>query len=156
MPDEDRVEEPPLSYTQGTFAEASRILYHITGERSYMSKAGQVLKYCLTGNRTTDSGLLRSEGESMDQSIFKAVFVPYAVNFVLDSDADASIARAVKEKLLQNAEALDRNLDRTYYPSMYCNYYWGTAVRPGSTVQMGAQASGASLIENVARMVAGE
>ena len=156
MPDEDRVEEPPLSYTQGTFAEASRILYHITGERSYMSKAGQVLKYCLTGNRTTDSGLLRSEGENMDQSIFKAVFVPYAVNFVLDSDADASISRAVKEKLLQNAEALDRNLDRTYYPSMYCNYYWGTAVKPGATVQMGAQVSGASLIENVARMVAGE
>jgi predicted alpha-1,6-mannanase (GH76 family) len=29
-----RVEEPPLSYTQGTFAEACRILYHVTDENN--------------------------------------------------------------------------------------------------------------------------
>ena len=156
MPDAERVEEPPLSYTQGTFGEAARVLYHITSEKSYMDKAAQGLLYCLNSNRTTTNGLLRSEGESMDQSIFKAVFVPYAVNYVLDDKADKSSALAIKEKLLQNAEALSNNLDRTYYPSMYCNYYWGSTVNVGATVQMGAQASGASLIENVARMVAGE
>lgn len=39
MPDSERVEEPPLTYTQGTFGEACRQLYHITGEKIYMNKA---------------------------------------------------------------------------------------------------------------------
>lgn len=154
MPDAERVEEPPLSYTQGTFAEAARVLYHITGEKSYMEKAAQVLVYCLTGNRTTSNGVLRHEGENMDQSIFKAVFVPYAVNYVLDSDADSAKALTIKELLLKNAETLDKHLDRSQYPSMFCSYYWGDTVAKGQTVSMGAQASGASLMENIARMTA--
>lgn len=36
---------------------------------------------------------------------------------------------------------------------MFCNYWWGEAVPQGIRVSMGAQASGASLMENVARMV---
>lgn len=154
MPDAERVEEPPLTYTQGTFGEAARVLYHITGEKSYMDKAGQVLRYAMSGNRTTSNGLLRSEGDNMDQSIFKAVLIPYAVNYVLDQDADKSSAMQIKEKLLQNAEALDKHLDRTFYPNMFANYYWGETVPQGNTVSMGAQASGAALIEGVARMVA--
>ena len=153
MPDAERVEEPPLSYTQGTFAEAARVLFHITGEKSYMDKAAQVLLYGLESNRTTSGGLLRSEGENMDQSIFKAVFIPYAVNYVLDADADMNSAGRIKDKLLKNAEALYKHIDRTYYPSMFCNYWWGETVPQGTRVSMGAQASGASLIENVARMV---
>ena len=89
----------------------------------------------------------------MDQSIFKAVFIPYAVNYVLDADADVNSAGRIKEKLLKNAEALYKHIDRTYYPSMFCNYWWGETVQQGTRVSMGAQASGASLIENVARMV---
>ncbi len=151
MPDEERVEEPPLSYTQGTMAEAARVLFHITGEKAYMEKSAKLLKYGLTSKRTTNNGILRSEGKSMDQSIFKAVFIPYAVNYVLDKDADSADALSIREKLLQNAEALDRNLKKTTYPNMYCNYYWGKAIED-ETVVMGAQVSGASLIENVARM----
>jgi predicted alpha-1,6-mannanase (GH76 family) len=154
MPDAERVEEPPLTYTQGTFGEACRQLYHVTGEKSYMDKAGKVLYYAVTSNRCTDtsSGLLRHEGTSMDQSLFKAVYIPYAVNYVLDDKADTYTARAIKEKLLHNATALSKNLDRKMYPRMYADYFWGTTFTQG-TASMGAQASGASLMEGVARMM---
>lgn len=49
---------------------------------------------------------------------------------------------------------MDKHLDRTFYPNMFANYYWGETVPQGNTVSMGAQASGAALIEGVARMVA--
>ena len=56
-----------------------------------------------------------------------------------------------KEKLLLCAKQLDRHLDRTMYPRMYCDYFWGTTFKDG-TASMGAQTSGASLIEGVARL----
>ena len=46
-----RVEEPPLTYTQGTFGEACRQLYHITQESKYMDKAKQVINYAATSDR---------------------------------------------------------------------------------------------------------
>ena len=153
MPDEERVEEPPLTYTQGTFGEACRRLYHITGEAAYMAKAGAVLKYAFTSNRCTDSstGVLRHEGTNMDQSLFKAVLIPYAVNYVLDEKADSRTAQTIREKLLVCAKQLDRHLDRKKYPRMYCDYFWGSTFTDG-TASMGAQASGASLMEGVARL----
>ncbi|MCS3198390.1 glycoside hydrolase family 76 protein [Bacteroides thetaiotaomicron] len=42
------MEEPPLTYTQGTFGEACRQLYHITQESKYMDKAKQVINYAAT------------------------------------------------------------------------------------------------------------
>ncbi|MBQ3722844.1 MAG: alpha-1,6-mannanase [Bacteroidales bacterium] len=151
MPDTERVEEPPLSYTQGTFGEACRRLYHLTGDKAYMDKAGVVLQYAFTSNRCTTDGIPRSEGQDMDQSIFKAVLIPYAVNYVLDANADAHTAQTIKEKLVLSAKTLSRHLDRGRYPRMYCDYYWGTTFN-GTTASMGAQASGASLMEGVARL----
>lgn len=153
MPDSERVEEPPLTYTQGTFGEACRRLYHLTGEKTYLAKAGTVLQYAVSGNRCTDAatGILRDEGHDMDQSLFKAVYIPYAVNYVLDKDADARTVQTIREKLLLGARALSKNLDRSRYPRMYCNYFWGTPFTD-ATASMGAQASGASLMEGVARL----
>lgn len=155
MPDSERVEEPPLSYTQGTFGEACRALYHITGDEAYMVKAGVVLQYAFTSNRCTDSatGVLRHEGTDMDQSLFKAVLIPYAVNYVLDGGADERTAQTIREKLMLCAKTLDKHLDRGRYPQMYCDYFWGTTFS-GGTASMGAQASGASLMEGVARLEA--
>ena len=155
MPDSERVEEPPLTYTQGTFGEACRQLFHITGEQAYMNKAGEVIRYAFYGNRCIDSstGVLRHEGTSMDQSLFKAVLIPYAVNYVLDGQADRYIKEDIKERLLHCAKTLSKNLDRRMYPRMYVDYFWGTTFTAG-TASMGAQASGASLMEGVARMMA--
>ena len=157
MPDAERVEEPPLSYTQGTFGEACRQLFMITGDQSFMDKAGVVLQYAFTSNRCTDSatGVLRHEGTDMDQSLFKAVLIPYAVNYVLDPKADTRAAQIIREKLLLCAKTLDKHLDRNTYPRMYCDYFWGSTFSGGSA-SMGAQTSGASLMEGVARMTAAE
>lgn len=153
MPDEERAEEPPLSYTQGTLGEACRVLFHLTGDKKYMDKAGKVLQYAFVSNRCTDSatGVLRHEGTSMDQSLFKAVLIPYAVNYVLDADADSRTAQVIREKLMLCAKTLYKHLDRNKYPQMYCDYFWGSTFTEG-TASMGAQASGASLMEGVARL----
>lgn len=148
-----RVEEPPLTYTQGTMAEACRILYHITKKIVYKAKTELYLNYAFTSNRCTSNGLLRHEGTSMDQSLFKAVLIPYAVNFVLDEKMSVTKRRDIVKLLHANAEALWKNLDKEAYPNkMYCPYYWGEPYDASQTASMGAMASGASLLENVTRM----
>lgn len=147
------VENPPLSYTQGTFGEAARTLYHITGDKKYMYMAERVILYAFTSDRCVNNGILRSEGESMDQSIFKAVLIPYGVNYCLDDDATPYIAKRIRSLILSNGFALYESLNRSAYPQMYANYYWGESFK-GAIASMGAQTSGASLMENIARMLA--
>lgn len=155
MPDEERVEEPPLTYTQGTFGEACRQLYKITKEQKYMTKAGQVLLYAFQSGRCTNTEMrvLRHEGESMDQSIFKAVLIPYAVNYILDENAAPYTSRVLKELVYNNAQTLSKNLNRKLYPRMYAGYFWGEPFK-GTVASMGAQTSGASLMEGAARLEA--
>lgn len=147
-----RVEEPPLTYTQGTLGEAMRRLYHITGEADFKNKASLYIYYAFNNSRCTSRGLLRHEGTSMDQSIFKAVLIPYAVNFVLDEDMQLARRRSVMKYLQDNADALWRHLDLDRYPQMYCPYYWGENFDYSTTASMGAMTSGASLLEGVTRM----
>lgn len=154
LKEDGRVEEPPLTYTQGTFGEACRQLYHITKERQYMRKAELVISYTMTSDRCLDNWILRNEGDSMDQSIFKAVFIPYAVNLALDEDASIYVKKRIELFLEDNAKALWKNMDRTKYPEMYCNYYWGTTFAPDKIASMGAQTSGASLLEGITRLKA--
>lgn len=147
-----RVEEPPLTYTQGTLGEAMRRLYHITGETNFKTKAGLYINYAFTSDRCTSKGLLRHEGTSMDQSIFKAVLIPYAVNFVLDEEMTLARRKSVMKYLQDNADALWKHLDLTRYPQTYCPYYWGESFDYSKTASMGAMTSGASLLEGVVRM----
>jgi len=147
-----RVEEPPLTYTQGTLAEAMRRLYHITGTTNYKTKAALYITYAFTSSRCTSNGLLRHEGTSMDQSIFKAVLIPYAVNFVLDEEMTLARRKTLMKYLQNNAAALWKHLDLSRYPKTYCPYYWGENFNYSETASMGAMVSGASLLENVCRM----
>ena len=84
-------------------------------------------------------------------TIFKAVLIPYAVNLALDEDVDSAIRQNLILYLRKNAENLSANLVRGAYPEMYCNYYWGS-IFTGNIASMGAQASGASLLEGVLRL----
>lgn len=147
-----RVEEPPLTYTQGTFGEAARYLYHLTGQTEYKNMASKVLYYAISSSRCTYQGLLRNEGNSMDQSIFKAVLIPYLVNFVLDESMSATYKRPIINFLQKNANTLWSNLNLEAYPKTFCSYYWGDVFDEESTPSMGAMASGVSLMENTARM----
>lgn len=154
-----RLEEPPLTYTQGTFAEAARLLFHITGEQDYMKKAQLAINYTILNDRCLDGDrkLLRHEGGNDDQAIFKAVFIPYAVNLALDKDAGFTTRKDIKEFLLHNAETLWlKHTDRSTWPKTYCGFYWGETFSvekdENRTAYSCAQGSGASLLENVARM----
>lgn len=146
-----RMEEPPLTYTQGTYGEASRQLYHITNEQYYLTCAEKVISYAITSGRCLKNGILRDEGSSMDQSIFKAVLIPYAVNLALDEAANSTTRQNLILFLRKNAEILSANLLRGAYPEMYCNYYWGSKFT-GNIASMGAQTSGTSLLEGVLRL----
>ena len=132
----------------------------LTGEAKYMRSAEEVILYAATSGRCLRDGILRDEGSSMDQSIFKAVYIPYAVNLTLDEDALYAVRSTLKPFLMKNAEALRANLDRSTWPAMYCDYYWGNTFPETfpdiKEASMGAQTSGASLMEGVARLVAAD
>ena len=154
-----RVEEPPLTYTQGTFAEACRILYHVTDESTttksrYKSLAYQYLNYAFTSGRCTNgANILRHEGTSGDQSIFKAVLIPYAVNFVLDTDMSTNNRRDIARYIQKNTKTLSGNLKWDRYPIVFCNFDWTKPwTGADSEASMGAMCSGTSLLENTARM----
>lgn len=160
-----RVEEPPLTYTQGTFGEACRILYHVTDESTtmkskYKSLAYTYINYAFTSDRVISEGsnnILRDEGHNADQSIFKAVLIPYAVNFVLDEsmtqNANQPYRKNILNYILANANIMWKNLDLEHYPKVFCNYFWGSPYTgTDSNASMGATCSGSSLIENTARM----
>ena len=154
-----RVEEPPLTYTQGTFGEACRVLYHVTDESNaikskYKSLAYTYLNYAFTSGRCTNGqNILRDEGHNGDQSIFKAVLIPYAVNFVLDEDMSSSNRISLCRLIQKNTTTMWKNLDLSRYPIVFCNYDW-TQPYTGADkdASMGAMCSGASLMENSARM----
>ena len=154
-----RVEEPPLTYTQGTFGEACRILYHVTDESAtaknrYKTLAYTYLNYAFTSTRCTNgSNILRHEGTSGDQSIFKAVLIPYAVNFVLDEEMTASNRTSLCRLILKNTSTMWKNLDISRYPIVFCNYDWTTPYTgEDKDASMGAMCSGSSLMENSARL----
>lgn len=154
-----RVEEPPLTYTQGTFGEACRLLYHITDESAtirnkYKTLAYTYLNYAFTSSRCTNGqNILRDEGSSGDQSIFKAVLIPYAVNYVLDPDMTINNRLNLCKLILKNTAMMWSKLDFTRYPIVFCNYNWTTTYSgEDSQASMGAMCSGASLVENTARM----
>ena len=88
----------------------------------------------------------------MDQSIFKAVLIPYAVNLLLDEETSSFVRSSLRGLVEKNARALYQHLDRNRWPEMYCSYYWGEAFLVGTTASMGAQTSGASLMEGMARI----
>lgn len=148
-------EDPPLTYTQGVFGEACRRLFQITRKTEYKTWAKNTINYAFTSGRCTNgANILRHEGESMDQSIFKAVLIPYAVNFVLDDNMDLITRRNISQYIQKNANTLWGNLDLTKYSTsqIYCNYSWTEPWDYSQTASMGAMASGASLMENCARM----
>ena len=157
-----RVEEPPLTYTQGTFAEACRILFHVTDEGStmkakYKNFAYTYLNYAFTSDRCTSQGYLRDEGHDGNQSIFKAVLIPYAVNYVLDESMPQTSTQPYRKNILnlilKNTNIMWKKLDKSRYPLVFCNYDWTQPYTGADNeASMGAACSGSSLMENTARM----
>ena len=159
------IEDPPLSYTQGTWIEGCRLLYHITGDVKYLNRATICAQYTMDprGSCTTSHGILRSEGHSGDQSNFKGGLIPYMVNYANDTAMPSITRQQVKDFLKYNAQTLWlTGVDYSKYPQMFCNFVWDrlyvynisvpstdTNYRPGS---LGAHNSGAALLEGMTRI----
>ena len=60
----------PLTYTQGTFGEACRQLYHITQEREYMRKAELVINYTMTSDRCLQNWIFCGMKEQIWMEVF--------------------------------------------------------------------------------------
>lgn len=169
--DNGSVGEPPLTYTQGAWIELCRQLYHITGEQKYFDDAVKCAEFTIQANgRCTiagyddgnGNGILRDEGATEDNSFFKAAFIPYIIDFAMDEATPQALRERIVQFMTYNAETMWlNNVDRSLFPKMYVNSDWTkvydatvtvgdkTYVRPGS---MGAQTSGASLLEGMARL----
>ena len=145
--------DPALTYTQGTWMELNRLLYHITGDKKYLDEAELTANFTMYAPNCLKDGILRDEGGGNDNSFFKAVFVHYAAIMANDKAVSRETRKNIKEFLTLNAETLLKNLDRSLYPKMFANYYWGEiyneAGNPGS---LGAQTSGAALFEAMTRI----
>ena len=148
-----------MTYTQGTFGEACRILYHVTDEAAsvknkYRTLAYNYINYAFTSDRCTNGkNILRHEGTSGDQSIFKAVLIPYAVNFVLDTDMTINYRKTIADLVQKNTKELCSHLIWDRYPIVFCNFDWTKPwTGEDKEASMGAMCSGASLLENTARM----
>ena len=123
-------------------------------KNKYKTLAHTYLNYAFTSGRCTNgSNILRHEGTSGDQSIFKAVLIPYAVNYVLDEEMPSSNRTNLCKLILKNTNTMWKNLDISRYPIVFCNYDW-TKPYTGEDkdASMGAMCSGSSLMENTARM----
>lgn len=145
-----------LTYTQGTWIEGCRLLYHITGDGKYMDRATTCVTYTMSpsGACTTAAGILRGEGQSADQSNFKGGLIPYMVNYANDPSMPSDKRKEVREFLVRNGEMLWRdNMDRSKYPKMFANFSWelpyAVEGNPGS---LGAHGSGAALLEGITRL----
>lgn len=168
--DNGSVGEPPLTYTQGAWIEMCRLLFHITGEQKYFDDAVKCAEFTMQANgRCTiagyddgnGNGILRDEGSTEDNSFFKAALIPNVIDLAMDSVTPQALRERIVQFLTYNAETMWSNVDRSLWPAMYVNYDWTkvydavvekdgkTYVRPGS---LGAQTSGASLLEGMARL----
>lgn len=147
----------PLTYTQGTWIEATRLLYHITGEQKYLDRATTCTQYTLSPDGScvmAAFGLLRGEGTSNDQANFKGGLIPYLVNYANDEAMPAATRQEVKTFLMYNANVLwFHSMVKDNYPQSFVNFSWEVPYRvEGNPGSLGACSSGAALLEGVTRL----
>lgn len=112
----------PLSYTQGTCMEAGRLLWHLTGEKSYLLKGIKAAKGQMNSasmNEKYDGyNVMRSEGTDGNNAIFHAVFFHWASRMILDEEIDA-VDPKIRGELYK-------------YVKRHALHYWTTGVDKSS------------------------
>lgn len=154
MKDDGRVDDPPLTYTQGTQTEGCRLLFHITGDTKYRDEAELCIK-CVMGSRCVNAGgVLRDEGSDPSNYCFKAGLMPYMVNFILDETMPSETREQARVFLMHNARILwFHNMDKSLYPKTFANYSFNTRyIVEGNPGLMGVHNCAAAMLEGVARM----
>ena len=114
MNNDGTLDNPPLSYTQGTCMEAGRLLWKLTGNDGYIKKAISAARGQMTAtsmNETyEDELIMRDEGTDENNSIFHAVFFHWASRMAIDREIDAVDPNIRKEL--------------TRYVLRHASYYW--------------------------------
>ena len=114
MNNDGTLDNPPLSYTQGTCMEAGRLLWKLTGNDGYIKKAISAARGQMTAtsmNETyEDELIMRDEGTDENNSIFHAVFFHWASRMATDKEIDAVDPNIRKEL--------------TRYVLRHASYYW--------------------------------
>ncbi|MEG0789071.1 MAG: glycoside hydrolase family 76 protein [Alistipes sp.] len=140
----------PLSYTQGTFMEAGRLLYQMTSNKEYLRDAAKAARFQMTAPSMLTAGLMRDEGADENNSIFKGVLFHYAKNFILDPNfdkVDASVRSDLKNFVTYHANcAWTVGVDKTTWPNSYFDVYYKVR-RSAFGGSQGAQASACTAIE---------
>ena len=93
MNDDGTLDNPPLSYTQGTCMEAGRLLWKLTGNEGYIKKAISAARGQMTASSMNETyegeKIMRDEGTDENNSIFHAVLFHWAARMAIDKDIDA-------------------------------------------------------------------
>lgn len=136
-----------FTYNQGTYMATAQELYHMTGERGYLSDA------CLAANWTLsnmcDNGILKKEGSvhGDDAGLFRAVFIRYFVNMVLEKDLDSATRKWYAGFLTTNSKTLWETASNG---TCYWNRDWTKRGTPAQikddNYDMQCQTSGCTLI----------
>ncbi len=134
-----------FTYNQGTFIGAAVELYNITGEKNYLNDAKKAADYALKNLIVENDQLLKNEGAG-DGGLFKGIFIRYFTLLILHPDIENDTRERYVAFLKNNAETLWK--EGTNKSNLLYGTYWKT--KPGSTVDLPTQISGAMLIEAMA------
>jgi len=138
-----------FTYNQGTFLGSALELYNITGGKSYLNDAQKAADYTLNTLVNSSDRLLKDEGDD-DGGLFKGIFVRYFTQLILHPDLSDGTRNRYLQFLKYNAEKLWQ--EGTDKNKLLYGTYWKT--KPGSTVDLSTQTSGATLIEAAALLEA--
>lgn len=146
-----------LTYDQGTFLGASHLLYKYTGRRTYLDNAAKVALYTITGTGIVQGGLLRDEGVDGNNSLFKGIFIRYAVRLANESELDKASRIRLHDFIKRNAITLwtdgmlkdaQGNAVGLFTPDWSMNQETVLGKGPDyARPQLGWQVSGATLME---------
>ena len=153
----------PLSYTQGTFMEACRLVWHLTGEKGYLLKGiegarGQMNAEAMNEEYNGEN-LMRNEGTDSNNSIFHAVFYHWAARMIADKDidaVDADIRRELYVYVLRHCWYYwTRGIDKTNWENSYFDTRSYRPRLPAIGGELGAYTSAAQAMETMC-LIAGE
>lgn len=157
MNDDGTLDNPALSYTQGTCMEAGRLLWKLTGNDGYIKKAISAARGQMTASSMNETyegeKVMRDEGTDENNSIFHAVLFHWASRMVIDKDIDTvdpSIRAEMKRYVLRHASYYwTRGIDKS--PLGWDDSYFGVkcyeAREAGTGGSLGAYTSAAQAIE---------
>ncbi|MBB4037257.1 putative alpha-1,6-mannanase (GH76 family) [Dysgonomonas hofstadii] len=146
-----------LTYDQGTFVGSAHLLHKYTNENHYLDDAVKAALYTITHPGITKNGMLRDEGAGGDNSLFKGIFIRYAVGLVNDPAIKLETRTQFYNFIRHQAETLwtkGLTRDANNKPTGFFTPDWSLnqqeVAKKGAdyqTPRLGWQVSGATLLE---------